>query len=176
MSAPAAQGEGSAVARLGAPVQIAYAVPDAIAAAEVWARDCGAGPFFVRQHIPVTDVLYRGQPSEFDHTSAYGQWGSLMVELVQDHGSEPSAVRELYSADQSGLHHMAFFVDDIDAALDQLATQDMPLAMDAYAGATRFVFVDALAQLGHFLELYVCLLYTSPSPRDATLSRMPSSA
>ena len=23
---------------------------------------------------------------------------------------------------------------------------------------------------------YVCLLYTSPSPRDATLSRMPSSA
>ena len=25
-------------------------------------------------------------------------------------------------------------------------------------------------------ELFVCLLYTSPSPRDATLSRMPSSA
>ena len=24
--------------------------------------------------------------------------------------------------------------------------------------------------------LYICLLYTSPSPRDATLSRMPSSA
>ena len=28
-----------------------------------------------------------------------------------------------------------------------------------------------------WLELYnLCLLYTSPSPRDATLSRMPSSA
>ena len=25
-------------------------------------------------------------------------------------------------------------------------------------------------------ELLICLLYTSPSPRDATLSRMPSSA
>ena len=25
-------------------------------------------------------------------------------------------------------------------------------------------------------HLYICLLYTSPSPRDATLSRMPSSA
>ena len=24
--------------------------------------------------------------------------------------------------------------------------------------------------------VYICLLYTSPSPRDATLSRMPSSA
>ena len=26
------------------------------------------------------------------------------------------------------------------------------------------------------LSIYICLLYTSPSPRDATLSRMPSSA
>ena len=26
------------------------------------------------------------------------------------------------------------------------------------------------------LDTYTCLLYTSPSPRDATLSRMPSSA
>ena len=25
-------------------------------------------------------------------------------------------------------------------------------------------------------KTYICLLYTSPSPRDATLSRMPSSA
>ena len=30
--------------------------------------------------------------------------------------------------------------------------------------------------LGLFLGLFSCLLYTSPSPRDATLSRMPSSA
>ena len=27
-----------------------------------------------------------------------------------------------------------------------------------------------------YIVLMVCLLYTSPSPRDATLSRMPSSA
>ena len=26
------------------------------------------------------------------------------------------------------------------------------------------------------ISIYICLLYTSPSPRDATLSRMPSSA
>ena len=36
------------------------------------------------------------------------------------------------------------------------------------------------SQLGgdkvHDIANYICLLYTSPSPRDATLSRMPSSA
>ena len=30
--------------------------------------------------------------------------------------------------------------------------------------------------IGTLLYLFLCLLYTSPSPRDATLSRMPSSA
>ena len=29
---------------------------------------------------------------------------------------------------------------------------------------------------GNITQVGVCLLYTSPSPRDATLSRMPSSA
>ena len=29
---------------------------------------------------------------------------------------------------------------------------------------------------GTLQGMYICLLYTSPSPRDATLSRMPSSA
>ena len=32
------------------------------------------------------------------------------------------------------------------------------------------------SQNSDFAPLYICLLYTSPSPRDATLSRMPSSA
>ena len=34
---------------------------------------------------------------------------------------------------------------------------------------------DQIIELSHYLNI-TCLLYTSPSPRDATLSRMPSSA
>ena len=33
-----------------------------------------------------------------------------------------------------------------------------------------------VAKQGEPMGLKICLLYTSPSPRDATLSRMPSSA
>ena len=39
-----------------------------------------------------------------------------------------------------------------------------------------FVAKSAFYQAAFVLPLTVCLLYTSPSPRDATLSRMPSSA
>ena len=35
--------------------------------------------------------------------------------------------------------------------------------------------LEALTEKGSDLDIF-CLLYTSPSPRDATLSRMPSSA
>ena len=106
--------------KLGSPKQIAYAVPDAFEAAQRWSKDFGAGPFFIAEHIAVTDVIYRGSPSSFDHTSAYGQWGDIMVELVQDHGTGPSVVRDLYYVDESGLHHLAFFVEDIDLATKSL--------------------------------------------------------
>ena len=36
--------------------------------------------------------------------------------------------------------------------------------------------VDGEQKFVAYQLLYPCLLYTSPSPRDATLSRMPSSA
>ena len=36
--------------------------------------------------------------------------------------------------------------------------------------------LKSIATFNFNRELWTCLLYTSPSPRDATLSRMPSSA
>ena len=38
------------------------------------------------------------------------------------------------------------------------------------------VFVYGLNSTGDWLQLMACLLYTSPSPRDRTRFRMPSSA
>jgi hypothetical protein len=136
-------------------VQIAYAVPDAASAAAEWAGRTGAGPFFLREHIPLEDVVYRGRPARFDHTSAYGQWGPVMIELVQDHGTGPSVIRERYGPGDSGLHHLAFFVDDLDATTDGLGALGHELAMDARtAGGVRFRFVDTVATYGHMLELY----------------------
>jgi hypothetical protein len=140
---------------LGPPVQIAYAVPDAVAAAERWATDFGAGPFFVRPHIEVVDVMYRGRPATFDHSSAYGQWGSLMVELVEDHTAGPSVFRDVFPPGASGLHHLAFFADELDHTVRELVKRGYELAMSARTtGGVEFHFIDARTTHGHFLELY----------------------
>ncbi len=135
----------------GRPVQLAYVVDDPHRAAAVWERTYGAGPFVVADHIPVTDVIHRGQPTTFDHTSAYGWWGDVMIELFCQHDTVPSAVTERFDAGRTGLHHVACFVPDLDAAL---VAAGSAVAMTARAGDTRFAFVDAWETHGHYWEWY----------------------
>ena len=49
-------------------------------------------------------------------------------------------------------------------------------AWPSYAAAPNYGAVSYPRQHSASAWPYICLLYTSPSPRDATLSRMPSSA
>ena len=55
-----------------------------------------------------------------------------------------------------------------------LATYGLGMLI-GYWIAGRILAIYSL-ESGKFDWFYICLLYTSPSPRDATLSRMPSSA
>ena len=49
----------------------------------------------------------------------------------------------------------------------------LTVALALVPEAVAFAFVAGVDPL---VGLYACLLYTSPSPRDRSLSRMPSSA
>ena len=57
---------------------------------------------------------------------------------------------------------------------DEIGPKDVERVIDA----AQAVAIPMDREILHILpqEYLVCLLYTSPSPRDATLSRMPSSA
>jgi catechol 2,3-dioxygenase-like lactoylglutathione lyase family enzyme len=130
------------------PVQIAYGVRDVVAAAERFARLTGAGPFFVSRHIPLASARVFGEQRAFDHSSAYGQWGEVMVELVEEH--TPPLV-----APGSSVHHVAFFVADTAAAVQMCEEQGWPEALWAETvGGLEFAFCDARRDLGHLVELY----------------------
>ena len=137
--------------------QVAYFCPDVRAAALAHHRLFGSGPFFVADRIALAASVHRGVERPFVHSSAYGQWGEVMVEFVQQDEPGPSALHDLYPAGSGrwGLHHVAVFVDDVDAAAAQFAAQGCPLAQrSVMPGGLVFAFADTSAALGHMTELY----------------------
>jgi len=137
-------------------VQIAFFVTDIRAAALRMHATFGAGPFYVIERIELARGEHRGSECRFVHSSAYGQWGPVMMELVQQDVEGPSPFRDMYAPGMEGLHHVATFVDDVGEAIAHYAAAGMPLAARAWLhSGTEFAFVDARATLGHMIELYV---------------------
>lgn len=137
------------------PVQLAYHVADLQAAAAERATSFGWGPFFVMTDIPLDYARHRGIDRPFRHSSAYGQAGKLMVELISQVDDEPSALRDMYQRDDSGLHHVACFVDDLSQAKAAFTEAGFALALEARTRTgVEFVMVDTREALGHMLELY----------------------
>ena len=103
--------------------QIAFVVPNAIEWAHRHMKRYGSGPFFVLAHLPHDIQTYRGKEIDLDTTGVVGQWGDVMVELVEQHGDTPSAYSELYPTGGPGLHHMTIFVDDMQKARAEYEAQ-----------------------------------------------------
>jgi hypothetical protein len=136
-------------------IQVAYIVPDVRIAARQWAERFGAGPFFVYDHWELSAATHQGRPAVMDHSPAFGQWGSLQVELIQLHALEPAPFAEAFGGGRPGLHHLTWFANDLEAESARLEGLGWPRALDmtGYTG-TRALFHDARPELGHFIELY----------------------
>lgn len=142
-----------AAVELGVPVQIAYAVDDVERAAQSFADRFGAGPFFIRHHPPF-EATHDGAPAIFNHSSAYGQWGHMQIELVQLGDCSPVSLHQLVSA-QPGIHHVATFVESLPHEQARLEALGMKCVMHATTpSGLQFAFHDARAELGHLLEIY----------------------
>jgi hypothetical protein len=136
-------------------IQNAYYVPDIDAAIASWHRLWGLGPFFVRRHIQLPEVRYRGEPSRLDITAAYVQAGPIMVELVTQHDDTPSAFREMYASHESGLHHVAVLPDDYDALLAHYQRCGFDVVTELRTASGRgAAYVDTRRALGHMVEVY----------------------
>jgi Glyoxalase/Bleomycin resistance protein/Dioxygenase superfamily len=150
--AAAAPGHPLAPTRL---VQLAYRVDDLDAACHDWAQTLGVGPFLVRRRMAVT-VTHRGEPAQYLHSAAFGQWGPLMVELIQVHECAPASLSQIVHHDRVGQpHHLASFVADLDGTAALLQASGVEVAMDLVSSSgIRTLFLDARATTGCLLELY----------------------
>lgn len=135
--------------------QVAYFVSDITSAAARMATTFGAGPFYIVEQIELAWAEHRGESCRFVHSSAYGQWGNVMMELVQQDSVGPSPFRDLYQPGEEGLHHIATMVSSLSEAGDRYAAAGIPLATRSMTeSGTEFWFLDATSQMGHFIEVY----------------------
>ena len=70
---------------------------------------------------------------------------------------------------------MSYFFKSLALAL-MLTPATMNFAAAQTADPAGGTMIISVSQNRELTGMIICLLYTSPSPRDATLSRMPSSA
>lgn len=137
--------------------QVAFFVEDVRASARAHHAAYGSGPFFVADNIPLARAVHRGTERALDHSSAYGQWGEVMVEFVQQNNPGPSPFRDMYpeGSGRWGVHHAAVFVDDVDAAIARFEAEGNPCALRAeMTDGFVFAFADTTATLGLMTELY----------------------
>ena len=114
----------------------------------------------------------------------------VVVTIDCDHQHEPKRIPQFVEALAghdivSGSRYLSVFDDDSAPPEDRWKINRIVTAQlnrrlslqltDAFCGFKAYR-VDKLSQLKIKEPGYACLLYTSPSPRDGLLSRMPSSA
>lgn len=136
-------------------VQMAYFVRDVESAALAAAKRFGAGPFFLLRDIALAKGEVAGRPQTFIHSSAYGQWGQLMMEFVQQDEEGPSPFRMMYEAGEEGLHHVAMMVDSMPETFAECERLNLPIAAKAVTlSGIEFSFIDTVKEMGHMIEIY----------------------
>jgi AhpD family alkylhydroperoxidase len=138
---------------LGPPRQNGYVVRDIDAAMRHWTQVLGVGPFFYVERAPIADLHYRGEPSGAEVSIALGQWGPLQIELIQQRNDAPSVYQDFLDAGYEGLHHMAYWTEDMDADLERLTRAGFNVEQSGTAAGGRFVYFQSEGPPGTVVEL-----------------------
>jgi hypothetical protein len=138
----------------GAPVihHVGYVVDDLRGDVERFARDFCAGPFYAMEHIAFDEVTFEGGPGVYDHSSAFGAWGPLLVELTQVHDAQPAGLAAALTPPGGGIGHVAWLIDDLDAETARLAAVGMRCFHTGRTGPVSAAWFDG-PPFGHPVEV-----------------------
>jgi catechol 2,3-dioxygenase-like lactoylglutathione lyase family enzyme len=137
----------------GTPHHVGYVVDSLEEAAARFAA-LGAGPFLHIGHVALDWATFEGSPATYDHETAFGQWGPLIVEISRIHAADPPGLREFFAprpAPQIG--HVAWLVDDLDAESARLQALGLPLVHAGGSGPVAAHWHDGGVVLGHPVEV-----------------------
>jgi catechol 2,3-dioxygenase-like lactoylglutathione lyase family enzyme len=132
---------------------VGYVVEDLRAGVERFAAAFGAGPFLAIEHMEFDEVTFRGEPAAYDHSSAFGTWGPLLLELTVIHDAEPAGLREALTPADGGLGHLGIVVDSPASAAEELAAAGCRPFHTGRTGPAEAIWLDGGELFGHPVEL-----------------------
>lgn len=133
---------------------LGYVVDDLERGIHETASRLGAGPFYVLRDVPLTGTTSAGAPAVFRHSAAFGQWGHLVIELMQVDRCEPARVAEAMEHVAPQLNHVSWAETSASLVSDALTDGGAPEFLRGSLDDISFVFHDARAVLGHNLEVH----------------------
>jgi methylmalonyl-CoA/ethylmalonyl-CoA epimerase len=148
--------EGLFSPRLGEPHHLAYVVEDIETTVGRLVDHLGAGPFLLIENVPLENVLSRGEPAEFAHSSAFGQCGDGPIELIETVSLAPERVEERFSGPRPRVHHVGYVVSpsEMDSVRGSLDERGVSQYLSSELGGAVTTLHDASATVGHDIEIH----------------------
>ena len=146
------------LAGLGAVMQVAYVPADFEAALRFWTETMGVGPFFLREHVSLEKVLYRGEKTSPDFDMALAYWGDIQIELIRQHNDAPSIYADWKRSGLQGVQHICVLVEDMVHTRAMVASKGGEIVQEVWmpANAGEAIYVDMGGGPGTMIE-YLCL-------------------
>lgn len=132
--------------------QLGHVVDDVFAAASMWVRAFGVGPFHV---LPVVEQLtnYGDEMRSVQIQVAVAQAGPIQIELIQQHCRTPSIFQDWSHGGASAFHQIATVTDDYDGKKARFEALGYKIAAESDAGKFRVAYVDTSADFGFYTEV-----------------------
>jgi hypothetical protein len=106
---------------LGQKMQLGFVVRDMDAALRSWSDDLNVGPFVMfEESLGDRKFIHRGRESDVRFAIAFGYIGDVQVEVISPTNSAPSPYQEFFEQGREGLHHLAFWPKNYEAACAEL--------------------------------------------------------
>jgi methylmalonyl-CoA/ethylmalonyl-CoA epimerase len=136
--------------------QVAVVVRDIDRAMERYVEEVGIGPWTVYTFSPDwIRMTFRGKEQGYTMILALAQLGGVMYELIQP-VEGPSSYEEFLNERGEGLHHLGYFVDDIDAAIAEMEGKGFPVIQSGRGFGTEddgaYAYFETEGALGHIIE------------------------
>lgn len=132
--------------------QVAILVDDLDRSVANWIKRFGVGPWTVFRNVAL-DGECRGQPTHVTMDVALGYRDRLQIELICVTNDAPSPYRTPAGERIYGHHHVAWLVDDRDAAVAKMTQSGLRLVFQATNPVVRVAYMEDPAEAGVLFEV-----------------------